>query len=162
MSTRIISPIGRVLTSLVPPVHNQGVSPAPLQGLALWKIFLLTTGSFFVFLLLTFFRQQHFSVDVFLLHSDFYTSSFRRWFQPSSTFYSNAQTSPGILFSVCFTPPLRFPVLRYHSASSDHHNRLLLSGSCRRSGSACMRSLSRTASSLKDSVSVSCNSYGFP
>ena len=48
MSTRIISPLGRVLTSLVPPVHNQGVSPAPLQGLALWKIFLLTTGSFFV------------------------------------------------------------------------------------------------------------------
>ena len=38
----------RVLTSFVPPVHNQGVSPAPLQGHALWKIFLLTTGSFFV------------------------------------------------------------------------------------------------------------------
>ena len=39
----------RVLTSFVPPVHNQGVSLAPLQGLALWKIFLPTTGSFFVF-----------------------------------------------------------------------------------------------------------------
>ena len=37
-----------VLTSFVPPVHNQGVSLAPLQGHALWKIFLLTTGSFFV------------------------------------------------------------------------------------------------------------------
>ena len=37
-----------VLTSFVPPVHNQGVSPAPDQGHALWKIFLLTTGSFFV------------------------------------------------------------------------------------------------------------------
>ena len=37
----------RVLTSFVPPVHNQGVSLAPLQGHALWKIFLPTTGSFF-------------------------------------------------------------------------------------------------------------------
>ena len=37
----------RVLTSFVPPVHNQGVGLAPLQGLALWKIFLPTTGSFF-------------------------------------------------------------------------------------------------------------------
>ncbi len=37
-----------VPTSFVPPVHNQGVSLAPLQGHALWKIFLLTTGSFFV------------------------------------------------------------------------------------------------------------------
>ena len=43
----------RVLTSFVPPVHNQGVSLAPLQGHALWIIFLpsigmTTTGSFFV------------------------------------------------------------------------------------------------------------------
>lgn len=38
----------RVLTSFVPPVHNQGVCLAPLQGHALWKIFLPTTGSFFV------------------------------------------------------------------------------------------------------------------
>ena len=37
-----------VLTSFLPPVHNQGVSLAPNQGLALWKIFLPTTGSFFV------------------------------------------------------------------------------------------------------------------
>ena len=37
-----------VLTSFVPPVHFQGVSLAPLQGHALWKLFLLTTGSFFV------------------------------------------------------------------------------------------------------------------
>ena len=36
---------------LVPPVHNQGVSSAPLQGHALWNIFLPTTGSFFVFLI---------------------------------------------------------------------------------------------------------------
>ncbi len=41
-------PEGGVLTSFVPPIHNQGVSLAPLQGHALWKIFLPTTGSFFV------------------------------------------------------------------------------------------------------------------
>ena len=38
----------RVLTSFVPPIHNQGVSLAPCQGHALWKIYLPTTGSFFV------------------------------------------------------------------------------------------------------------------
>ena len=42
-----------VLTSFVPPVHNQGAGLAPLQGHALWKIFLpsigmTATGSFFV------------------------------------------------------------------------------------------------------------------
>ena len=42
------SPYSESLTSFVPPAHNQGVSLAPLQGLALWKIFLPTTGSFFV------------------------------------------------------------------------------------------------------------------
>ena len=46
MSTRITVP--RVLTSFVPPFHNQGVSLAPLQGHALWKIFLPAAGSFFV------------------------------------------------------------------------------------------------------------------
>ena len=46
VSTRIT--VSRVLTSFVPPAHNQGVSLAPLQGPALWKIFLPTTGSFFV------------------------------------------------------------------------------------------------------------------
>lgn len=43
-----------VLTSFVPPVHNQGVSLAPNQGPALWKIFLPTTGSFFVLFLTDF------------------------------------------------------------------------------------------------------------
>ena len=46
-----------VLTSFVPPVHNQGVSLAPLQGHALWKIFLLTTGSFFTLSLTDLFRM---------------------------------------------------------------------------------------------------------
>ena len=46
VSTRIISHVLRVLTSFVPSIHNLGVSLAPLQGHALWKIFLPTTGSF--------------------------------------------------------------------------------------------------------------------
>ena len=54
MSTRIIN-LCWVLTSLVPPVHNQGVSLAPLQGLALWCVFLPTTGSFFVCCITDFF-----------------------------------------------------------------------------------------------------------
>ena len=49
----------RVLTSFVPPVHNQGVSLAPRQGLALWKIFLPTTGSFFVLRLTDLFCTIH-------------------------------------------------------------------------------------------------------
>ena len=58
----------RVLTSFVPPVHNQGVSLAPLQGLALWKIFLPTTGSFFVLSLTDLayrFSGRHLAADVF-------------------------------------------------------------------------------------------------
>ena len=42
-----------VLTPFVPPVHNQGVSLTHCQGLALWEIFLPTTGSFFVNLTFT-------------------------------------------------------------------------------------------------------------
>ncbi len=49
----------KVLTSFVPPVHNQGVSLAPCQGLALWKLFLPTTGSFFVLSLTDLFCTIH-------------------------------------------------------------------------------------------------------
>ena len=51
-----------VLTSFVPPIHNQGVSLAPRQGHALWKIFLLTNGSFLYILITDFassFLHQH-------------------------------------------------------------------------------------------------------
>ena len=123
----------RVLTSLVPPVHNQGVSSAPLQGHALWNIFLPTTGSFFVCFITDFLPATALSVDVFLLHSDFYTSSYRGWSQHSSILYSNAQTNHDMLLPDIFMLPLLFPALRYHSASSDHHNLHLLSVSCRRS-----------------------------
>ena len=63
-----------VLTSFVPPVHNQGVSLAPCQGLALWKLFLPTTGSFFVLILLTCsarFSNRHLTADVFPVCSSF-------------------------------------------------------------------------------------------
>ena len=120
----------QVLTSLVPPVHNQGVSSAPLQGHALWKIFLPTTGSFFVCCITDFFLQQHFSVDVFLLHSvssaivaDLNTLdlSHKRSDQPRIT-----------VFSCYFMLPQRSPVLRCLSASSGHHNQRPWLESCKR------------------------------
>ena len=54
MAANILCPTGSPLspvvpTSFVPPIHNQGVSLAPLQGRALWWQFLLTAGSFLVF-----------------------------------------------------------------------------------------------------------------
>lgn len=49
VSTRIISRFRRVPTSFVPPIHILGAGLAPLQGPALWKIFLPATGSFFGF-----------------------------------------------------------------------------------------------------------------
>ena len=85
MSTRIIS-LCRVLTSLVPPVHNQGISSAPLQGHALWNIFLPTTGSFFVCCITDFFHVTapsggRFPVTFHLLLN----SSYHGWSQPSTS-----------------------------------------------------------------------------
>lgn len=56
MAANLLCPPGsslspEFLTSFVLPIHNQGVSFAPLRGHAPWKIFLPTTGSFFVFLI---------------------------------------------------------------------------------------------------------------
>ena len=49
VSTRITVGFPRVyLTSFVPPAHIRGVGPAFLQGHALRRIFLPTTGSFYV------------------------------------------------------------------------------------------------------------------
>ena len=93
----------------------------------------LLAHSLYVLLLTFFLPATALSVDVFLLHSDFYTSSYRGWSQQSSILYSNAQTNHDILLPDIFMLPLQFPALRYHSASSDHHNLLLLSESCRRS-----------------------------
>ena len=56
MAANLLYPPGsslspEVLTSFVLPVHNQGVSYAPIRGHAPWKIFLPITGSFFVFMI---------------------------------------------------------------------------------------------------------------
>ena len=56
MAANLLYPPGsslspEVLTSFVLPAHNQCVSYAPIRGLAPWKIFLPTTGSFFVLLI---------------------------------------------------------------------------------------------------------------
>ena len=85
MSTRITAL--RVLTSFVPPVHNQGVSSAPLQGHALWNIFLLTTGSFFVISLtdLYVFLGRHPAADVFPAGSHTFQLSCHRWIQLPAT-----------------------------------------------------------------------------
>ena len=92
----------------VPPVHNQGVSSAPHQGLALWIIFLPTTGSFFVFFITDFLPATALFSGRFPVTFRF--SSYRGWFQHLNFLPSSAQISHGILFSIllcchfCFRP----------------------------------------------------------
>ena len=76
----LINPYTLLGVPFVPPIHNPGVSLAPLQGLVLRKIVLPTTCSFFVLLLLTCFLLQHFLSGRFLLHSAF--SVFSDWLFP--------------------------------------------------------------------------------
>ena len=118
MSTRIIS-LYRVLTSLVPPVHNQGVSLAPLQGHALWKIFLSTTGSFFVCCITDFFPATtpsggRFPVTFHL----FIASSYHGWSQPSILSFQRLRPAMIHCFFL-FMLLTVFLVLRCHSASSE-------------------------------------------
>ena len=160
ISTRIIS-LCRVLTSLVPPVHNQGVSLAPLQGHALWKIFLPTTGSFFVCCITDFFPVTapsggRFPVTFHLLLN----SSYHGWSQPPS-FLSEGLRPAMIHCFFLFMLLAVFLVLRCHSASSDHHNPHLWLVSYKISGSAYMPPLSLTASFSMDFSPLSGNNYGF-
>ena len=121
MSTRIIS-LCRVLTSLVPPVHNQGVSSAPLQGLALWCVFLPTTGSFFVSCITDFFPAtapsgERFPVT-FLL---FIASSYHGWSQ--SSIFSFQRLRPAMIHCFFLFMLLAvFQVLQCHLTSSVRHN----------------------------------------
>ena len=136
----------RVLTSLVPPVHNQGVSSAPLQGHALWNIFLPTTGSFFVCCITDFFPVTapsggRFPVTFHLLLN----SSYHGWSQPSSSLSEGLRPAMIHCFFL-FMLLAVFLVLRCHSASSDHHNPHLWLVSYKISGSAYMPPLSLTAS----------------
>ena len=158
MSTRIIS-LCRVLTSLVPPVHNQGVSSAPLQGLALWNIFLPTTGSFFVCCITDFFPVTapsggRFPVTFHLLLN----SSYHGWSQPSSSLSEGLRPAMIHCFFL-FMLLAVFLVLRCHSASSDHHNPHLWLVSYKISGSAYMPPLSLTASFSVDFSPLSGNNY---
>lgn len=158
MSTRIIS-LCRVLTSLVPPVHNQGVSSAPLQGHALWNIFLPTTGSFFVCCITDFFPVTapsggRFPVTFHLLLN----SSYHGWFQPSS--FLSEGLRPAMIHCFFLFMLAVFLVLRCHSASSDHHNPHLWLVSYKISGSAYMPPLSLTASFSMDFSPLSGNNYG--
>ena len=121
ISTRIIS-LCQVLTSLVPPIHNQGVSLAPLQGHALWKIFLPTTGSFFVCCITDFFPATAPSGGRFPVTSHFFiASSYHGWSQPSILSFQRLRPAMIHCFFL-FMLLAVFLVLRYHSASSDHHN----------------------------------------
>ena len=158
MSTRIIS-LCRVLTSLVPPVHNQGVSSAPLQGHALWNIFLPTTGSFFVYCITDFFPATapyggRFPVAFHL----FIVSSYHGWSQPSILSFQRLRPAMIHCFFL-FMLLTVFLVLRYHSASSDHHNLHLWLVSYKISGSVCMPPLSPTASFSVDFSPLSGNNY---
>ena len=160
MSTRIIS-LCRVLTSLVPPVHNQGVSLAPLQGHALWKIFLPTTGSFFVCCITDFFPATapsggRFPVTFHLLLN----SSYHGWSQPSISLSEGLRPAMIHCFFL-FMLLTVFLVLQCHLTSSDCHNPRLSLVSYKISGSVCMPPLSPTASFSMDFSPLSGNNYGF-
>ena len=142
-----------------PPVHNQGVSSAPLQGLALWNIFLPTTGSFFVCCITDFFPVTapsggRFPVTFHLLLN----SSYHGWSQPSSSLSEGLRPAMIHCFFL-FMLLAVFLVLRCHSASSDHHNPHLWLVSYKISGSAYMPPLSLTASFSVDFSPLSGNNY---
>ena len=161
MSTRIIS-LCRVLTSLVPPVHNQGVSSAPLQGLALWNIFLPTTGSFFVCCITDFFPVTapsggRFPVTFHLLLN----SSYHGWSQPSSSLSEGLRPAMIHCFFL-FMLLAVFQVLQCHLTSSVRHNPRLSLVLYKISGSVYMPPLSPTASFSADFSPLSGNNYGSP
>ena len=161
ISTRIIS-LCQVLTSLVPPVHNQGVSLAPLQGHALWKIFLPTTGSFFVCCITDFFPATapsggRFPVT-FLL---FIASSYHGWSQ--SSIFSFQRLRPAMIHCFFLFMLLAvFQFLQCHLTSSVRHNPRLSLVLYKISGSVYMPPLSPTASFSADFSPLSGNNYGSP
>ena len=95
-----------VLTSFVPPAHNQGVSLAPCLGLALWKIFLPTTGSFFVNITFTDWLPVTalFPADVPLPRSAFSSAS-QQFFQPSVFFPAWLRSQSVLFVSDCSLQP---------------------------------------------------------
>lgn len=156
----------RVLTSFVPPAHIQGVSSAPLQGRALWTIFLPTTGSFVIIVC----RLQHPSSSTFRWASPvgyLLLSSFFRYWSPA---YGQNRIA-----GTCFSCPapgasrsymglnLLLRLLRasgYPPSSSLGRRLPQSSGSDKISGSACMQRQSSTASFSGGSSPSSCNTDG--
>ena len=161
ISTRIIG-LCQVQTSLIPPVHNQGVSSAPLQGLALWCVFLPTTGSFFVSCITDFFPAtapsgERFPVT-FLL---FIASSYHGWSQ--SSIFSFQRLRPAMIHCFFLFMLLAvFQVLQCHLTSSVRHNPRLSLVLYKISGSVYMPPLSPTASFSADFSPLSGNNYGSP
>ena len=133
---------------------------APLQGHALWNIFLPTTGSFFVCCITDFFPVTapsggRFPVTFHLLLN----SSYHGQSQPSSSLSEGLRPAMIHCFFL-FMLLAVFLVLRCHSASSDHHNPHLWLVSYKISGSAYMPPLSLTASFSVDFSPLSGNNYG--
>ena len=125
----------RVLTSFVPPIHNQGVSLAPRQGHALWKIFLPTTGSCFVnpvtdCLCESTFRWTFYFLNGILLHTVCYSAIIvaEQGDQLLITLF-NRDNRPVFLFLMQLT----HPVCECHPAFFCHYNQCLSSVSCKRS-----------------------------
>ena len=158
-----------VLTSFVPPVHNQGVSSAPLQGHALWIIFLPTTGSFFVISLTDLshmlpspapfggrFPGSFPILSSFPVTAGFNSQSKFLKVQPNydralpACGLSSFITLPGSVVSSC-----RPSVFRHHSLH-------LLSVSCRISSEPYTLPLLQTASSLMGFLYVSGNTHVLP
>ena len=151
----------RVLTSFVPPVHNQGVSLAPLQGHALWIIFLPTTGSFFVISLTDLPQWGRSPGSLPILSSFPVTAGFNSQskFLKVQPNYDRALpacglcsfiTLPGSVVSSCLPSVFR------------HHSLHLLSVSCRISSEPYTLPLLQTASSLMGFLYVSGNTHVLP
>ena len=159
----------RVLTSFVPPVHNQGVSLAPLQGHALWKIFLLTTGSFFVLSLTDLSPMLpspapsggRFPGSFPILSSLPVTAGFNSQSKLLKAQPNYDRALPACGLSPFITLP-GFAVSGCHPSVFRHHSLHLLSVSCRIPSEPYTLPLLRTASSLMGFLCVSGNTHVSP
>ena len=164
MAANLLYPPGsslspEVLTSFVLPAHNQCVSYAPIRGLAPWKIFLPTTGSFFVCCITDFFPATapsggRFPVTFHL----FIASSYHGWSQPFILSFQRLRPAMIHCFFL-FMLLTAFQVLQCQLTSSDRHNPRLSLVSYKISGSAYMPPLSLTASFSVDFSPLSGNNY---